>query len=209
MNLSLGIYDIFANAIPGSLYLIAGLYTAVRVGWIGEGVVDRLDSTTGFIGVVIAAYLLGQVLGPILRQTVERVPWGRPAPDQGRHNFVDRNPALAQRRFIDVDPFTLLAGLRQVSPEAAIEVDRARAAGLMLRAASPAFLLGAAIAIVEAVATRRLAALVAAAALLVAAALALREGRKFARWALTHTLECAAWMPELDHGRAGPPPRDP
>jgi hypothetical protein len=34
MNLSVSIYDVFASAVPGSLYLVAGIYLAARFGWV-------------------------------------------------------------------------------------------------------------------------------------------------------------------------------
>lgn len=121
-----------------------------------------------------------------------------------REEFRRRNPAVAARPFVDADPFTLLAGLRQVSPEAASEVDRSRAGGIMLRSTSPAFLFGAAIAVVEAIAGGRLAAVAVGLAMFVLAALSLFEGQKRNRWAQMHTYECAVWMPEVDV-RLAPP----
>jgi hypothetical protein len=34
MNISLGIFDVFANAVPGSLYVLLTLYASVRLGWV-------------------------------------------------------------------------------------------------------------------------------------------------------------------------------
>jgi hypothetical protein len=138
------------------------------------------------------------VFAPILRQAVEMVPLWRQSPDAARREFVARNPDLADRGFVDLNPFTLLAGLRQHSSEAAAEVDRSRAIGLMLRSTSPAFVLGVVIALVEAACGEWSEGLAAAALLLAMAGLSLREGRKFGHWALIHTFECAAWLPGVD-----------
>lgn len=212
MNLSLGVFDIFANAIPGSLYLLAGVYVSIRFGWLDTDQIAGLDTTVAIIGALVVSYLLGQILAPGLRKLIEQVPLWQHPPGAVRREFMARNPALAARPFVNVDPMTLLAALRQESPDTAVDVDRSRATGIMLRSASPAFLAGTAIALVEAVAVRRLSAVAAALALAVLAVLALREGRKFSRWAHHYTLECAAWLPEVDTRLAtptAPPTQDP
>lgn len=197
MNLSLGIYDVFANAIPGSLYLLATVYVGIRFGWIDLADLTGLDTAFALTGAVLASYLLGQVLGSSLRLVVERLPLWRGSAEDVRTEFRRRNPTLADRPFVQADQYTLLAGLRQRSPEAAIEVDRSRAAGIMLRSASPAFLTGAAIAFVEAIVSGRSAAVAAGLALAVLAVLSLHEGHKRSRWAHIHTLECAVWMADV------------
>ena len=194
MNLSLGIYDVFANAIPGSLYLVAILYVSIRLGWIDLADLTGLDTTFALAGAALASYLLGQALGSSLRRLVELLPLWRRSVDDVRAEFVERNPTLADRPLVEADHFTLLAGLRQRSPEAATEVDRSRAAGLMLRSASPAFLIGAVISFVEAIVSGRGAAVASGLGLVALAVLSLYEGHKRSRWAYMHTFECAVWM---------------
>ena len=198
MNLSLGIFDLFATAIPGSLYLLATVYLGTRWGWVDRDDLADLDTTFAIGGAVIGSYLLGHVFAPVLRQAIEMVPLWRQGPDAARREFLARNPDLAGRSFVDLNPFTLLAGLRQHSNDAAAEVDRSRAIGLMLRSACPAFVLGAVIALGEAMCGEWSAGLAAAVLLLAMAGLSLREGRKFGHWALIHTFECAAWIPGVD-----------
>ena len=198
MNLSLGIYDVFANAVPGALYLVLGLYLGVRFGWVTADELAGLDSTIAVLGALVASYLLGQVVGSGMRWLVDRTGlWGTSTSDI-RADFRRRNPTVAHRGFIDADPFTLLAGLRQVSPEAAVEVDRSRATGIMMRAACPAFLLGAAVAVAEAVAQGEPTLVLGGAGLVALAAMSFYEGQKRSRWARTHTYECALWMPDVD-----------
>ena len=205
MNLSLGIYDVFANAVPGALYLLLGVYLGVRFGWVTVDDLAGLDSTLALLGALVASYLLGQVLATSLRGLVDRTGlWGTSTADV-RVEFRRRNPTVAHRPFVDADPYTLLAGLRQVSPESAAEVDRSRAAGIMMRSAVPALLLGAVVALVEAVVRGEPAALLVAAALVALAALALREGQTRNRWARIHTYECAAWMPDVEARLSMPP----
>lgn len=205
MNLSINIYDLFANAIPGSLYLAATIYVAVRFGWVDMDDLAGLNTTMALVGAIVASYLLGQIVGSNLRWLVERLPLWQISSGEVRDVFCRRNPTMVGRPFLDVDVFTLLAGLRQVSPQAADEVDRSRAQGIILRSACPAFLIGAVIAGAEAVVHTRLGPAVAAVGLLVMAALALYEGHKRSRWARIHTYECAVWLPDIDT-RLGLPP---
>lgn len=206
MNLSLSIYDVFANAVPGSLYLALTIYLGVRFGWIDLADLAGLDTTFALVGAVVASYLLGQVAASTMRRLIERFPlWGRPTAEV-RERFRRRNPTVADRPFVDADVYTLLAGLRQVSPEAATEVDRSRAAGIMLRSACPAFLIGAVIAFVEAVAGGEAGAAVAGVGLVALAGLSLYEGQIRSTWARMHTFECAVWMPDVD-ARLVPPDR--
>ena len=199
MNLSLGIFDLFATAIPGSLYLLTALYLGIHCEWVDADDLAELDTTFAVIGAALGSYLLGHVFAPIMRQAIEMVPLWRQGPDAARREFQARNPDLAGRSFIELNPFTLLAGLRQHSNDAAAEVDRSRAIGLMLRSACPAFVIGAGIAATEGVCGGRwVPGLVVGLALLGMAGLALREGRKFGHWALIHTFECAAWIPGVD-----------
>jgi hypothetical protein len=208
VNLSLGIYDLFANTVPGALYLVIGIHLTLRFGWVSADDLGGLDSTVAVLGAILASYLLGQVVGSRLRWLVDRTGlWGT-STAAVRAEFRRRNPSVAHRPFIDADPFTLLAGLRQVSPEAAVEVDRSRATGIMMRAACPAFAIGAAIAAVEAVVRGEPVVLLATVALVALAVGSFREGQTRNRWARSHTYECALWMPDVDErlGMPAPPP---
>lgn len=198
MNVSLSIYDVFATAVPGSLYLAVTIYLGVRFGWVEWADLADIDTTFALVGAVLASYLLGQSAGAVLRRQVERLGWWRTSTATVRAEFRRRNPTVADRPFLDADVFTLLAGIRQVSSEAAMEVDRARAVGIMLRSASPAFLIGGAIALVEGVFGGHAAGLGACLGLLALAGLSFYEGQVRGRWAQMHTYECAVWLPDAD-----------
>jgi hypothetical protein len=209
VNLSLGIYDLFANTVPGTLYLIIGIHLTLRFGWVTADGLGGLDSTVAVLGAILASYLLGQVVGSRLRWLVDRTGLWSTSPAAIRAEFRRRNPSVAHRPFIDADPFTLLAGLRQVSPEAAVEVDRSRAAGIMMRAACPAFAIGAVIAAVESAVRGEPVVLVATVALAALAAASFREGQTRNRWAEFHTYECTLWMPDVDERLGMPAPTSP
>lgn len=201
MNRSFGIFDVFATAIPGSLYLLEAVYVAVRFGWLDLDELSDVNATLSVTVAVLTSYLLGHLLAPAVLNLANRLPPWRPTPqdtvDAARGEFVRRNPTLANRGFLYAHGLTLVAGLRQRAPDAASSVDRNRATGLMLRMASPAFLVAAIISVGEVVAGRFLA-VAATFGLVVASGLALREGRKFARWTLFATWENAAWLPDVE-----------
>jgi predicted benzoate:H+ symporter BenE len=58
MSLTLSIYDLFAYAIPGSLYLALLAYLGDRLGWVSLEGATSLSTTILLIGAVLASYLL-------------------------------------------------------------------------------------------------------------------------------------------------------
>src|SRR3712207_2105489 len=72
-----------------------------------------------------------------------------------KEEFLRRNTHASPRRFLQVDPFTLLAALEAEDNEAAAEVSRLRATGLMLSRSVRALALGVATAFVETFTGRR------------------------------------------------------
>jgi hypothetical protein len=61
MNLSLGVFDIFAYSVPGSLYLALLLFVLDQTGWVDIDQVGDLNSTILVAGGIIASYLLGHL----------------------------------------------------------------------------------------------------------------------------------------------------
>lgn len=198
MNQSFGVFDVFANAIPGSLYLAATIYVSIRFGLVELDDITGLDTTLAIVGATVLSFLMGMLVAKPLRQLIERGPLIAATLEDARDEFARRNPTLADREFLSADPMTLLAGVRMHSCETAERVDRSRATGQLLRNIVPALLIGAAIACVEAVVQVHLLPLGAAGLLLLAAWVALREGQKFARWAVISTFEHAVWLAKLE-----------
>jgi hypothetical protein len=149
MAILLGIFDLLAFAIPGSLYLTAFAYVSHRAGWIDVPSFLQLPSLLLLIAVAIAAFLIGQAAHP-LGSLVDRInPFGAiDLSDEARDDFLRRNPSATERRFLQEDPLTLLAALEVHDREAAADVFRLRAVGLMLSRAVPALGLGTLIAVV-------------------------------------------------------------
>jgi hypothetical protein len=57
MSVSLGVFDVFANAVPGSLYLAIAVYLANRFEWLDVHDLRDVDSALLILGAIIAAYL--------------------------------------------------------------------------------------------------------------------------------------------------------
>ena len=61
MSFTLSVFDLFANAIPGSLYLAVFVYVSDRLGWIDPTATQRLNTTVLLFGAALASYLLGHL----------------------------------------------------------------------------------------------------------------------------------------------------
>ena len=150
MAIILGVFDLLAYAVPGSLYLTVFAYVSHRAGWIDVPSLLELPSLLLLIAVAIAAFLIGQASYP-LGNMIDRVnPFGsNNLSGEAKEEFVRRNAVAAARRFLELDPFTLLAALEADDNEAAAEVSRLRATGLMLSRSVPPLVLGVLTAAVE------------------------------------------------------------
>jgi hypothetical protein len=200
MAFILGIFDLLAYAIPGSLYLTTFAYVSHRAGWIDVPSLVALPSLLLLLAVAVAAFLTGQAAHPLGR-LVDRVnPFGSGQPEQeAREEFLRRNAVAARRRFLQLDPFTLLAALEADDREAAADVFRLRSVGLMLSRSVPALALGAVIAVVEIVTSRLpLFAGLTGLVLVLVGAGCLYQSASFHRWAILRTYELSFWNDDLD-----------
>src|SRR5918997_5223603 len=112
MAFILGVFDFLAYAIPGSLYLTTFAYVSHRAGWIDVPSLLGLPSLLLLTAVAVAAFLTGQASSP-LGSMIDRInPFGSSElPDEAKQEFLRRNAGATRRRFLQVDPFTLLAAL--------------------------------------------------------------------------------------------------
>jgi hypothetical protein len=199
MAIVLGVFDLLAYAIPGSLYLAVFAYASHRAGWIDVPSLLALPSLLLLIGVAIAAFLLGQASYP-LGSLLDRInPFGSTdLPGEAKEEFLRRNAAAAPRRFLQADPFTLLAALEADANEAAAEVSRLRATGLMLSRCVPPLVLGVVTALVELFsgALPVFAGLTGLVLALVAAG-CLHQSATFLRWAIIRTYELSYWNDQI------------
>jgi hypothetical protein len=200
MAFILGIFDLLAYAIPGSLYLTTFAYVSHRAGWIDVPSLLGLPSLVLLVAVAVASFLTGQASYP-LGSMVERFnPFGSKEPSkEAREEFVRRNAIETPRRFLQLDPFTLLAALEADDREAAADVFRLRSVGLMLGRSVPALTLGAVIALVE-IFTGRIPLFAGLTGLVLAlvAAGCLYQAASFRKWAIIRTYELSFWNDDMD-----------
>jgi hypothetical protein len=198
--LVLGVFDLLAYAIPGSLYLAVFTYASHRAGWIDAPSLLEIPTVLLLIAVAVAAFLMGQASYP-LGSWIERInPFGSTdLPTEAKQEFLRRNAVAASRRFLQVDPFTLLAALEADANEAAAEVSRLRATGLMLSRSVPALAVGLLIALVEIFTggVPLFAGLTGAVLALVALG-CLYQSATFQQWAIIRTYELSLWNGDID-----------
>ncbi|EFC85105.1 hypothetical protein [Parafrankia sp. EUN1f] len=210
MNLSLGVFDIFAYSVPGSLYLTLLLYVLDRASWIDLGQVGDLNSTLLIAGGIIASYLLGHLTYAPRRFLGRRMPRWLGQGRDARREFLDRFPGARSMAFVRVDPALVFAAIEVKAPDSAVEISRLRASGIALRNAGLAMLLATVVAAVELVVSheRGLAAF-GVAAFLAGFVGATRAGHELSHWAALKTLEVAFWLPDIEAELATrtPPPQ--
>jgi hypothetical protein len=200
MNLTLSIFDLFAYIIPGSLYLTLLAYVSDRLGWLDFSSAKNLNTVILLIGAALASYLLGHITYQLGRfvDGVLLPSWRRGIPGT-KQQFLAHVPTPKARLLVQIDEYLLLTAAEIRAQEAAIEISRFRAGGLMLRNAVPALLLGFIVSLVELiVGNSRLLAATSSVVLILATLAALRHGREQSEWATHKTFEVAFWIPEVD-----------
>lgn len=196
MNLALGIYDTFTHLVPGSLYLALLIHISERLGWLNIGALKDINATLLLIGAALASYLLGHIGYAFGRYVDYRVP----SPGKQRYDpidlFIGRTSSSSKAKSLSkVDEYLLLAAAEVRAKEAAVEITRLRAIGLMLRNSFPALGLASIVCLAEAVlGANLLLTLCSSAFLLVTAFATLYNGRMYIRWATSKTLEIAFWV---------------
>jgi hypothetical protein len=200
MAIILGIFDLLAYAVPGSLYLATFAYVSHRAGWIDVPSLVGLPSLLLLIGLAVAAFLTGQASHP-LGNAVDRFnPFGSTRlSEEAREEFLRRNAVATPRKFLQLDPFTLLAALAVDDKEAAADVFRLRSVGLMLSRSVPALALGTVIALVEIVTgSLPLFAGLTGLVLALVAGGCLYQSATFRKWAIIRTYELSFWNDDMD-----------
>jgi hypothetical protein len=200
MAFILGIFDLLAYAIPGSLYLAAFAYVSHRAGWIDVPSLLGLPSLLLLIALAVGAFLTGQAAYPLGSMVDRFNPFGsREAAKEAREEFVRRNAIATPKKFLQLDPFTLLAALEADDREAAADVFRLRSVGLMLSRSVPAMTVGAVIALVE-IFTGKLPLFAGLTSLFLAlvAVGCLYQAATFGKWAIIRTYELSFWNGDMD-----------
>jgi hypothetical protein len=196
VSLTLGVFDLFTYAAPGAMYLALFAHIAIRLGWFDTDQVAGANTTLLLLGLLLASYVLGHVtyrLGSVLDMITGR------RHQNAATEFSGRVHTAQARRLVSIHPALLLAAAEIHAKDAAIEVSRLRAVGLMLRNIAPATLFGAVTAIVECLTgTSPARTLTAAALLLAATGSLLLQSDRLRRWAVIKTYEIAYWIPQVE-----------
>jgi hypothetical protein len=200
MSLILGFFDLLAYAIPGALYLTTFAYVAHRAGWVDVVSVLQVPSLLLIVVLTVAAFLTGQAATPLGSLIDRRNPFGSTAvPDQAKAEFLGRNADAAPRRFLEADPYTLLAAIEVGDKEAATDVTRLRSVAAMLSRSVPALALGAVVAFAEAfTGSLPLFAVLTGIGLLLVAAGCLVQSVAFRKWVIIRTYELCLWNEDIE-----------
>jgi len=199
MSLTLSIYDLFAYAIPGSLYLALLAYVGNRLGWVSLEEATSLSTTILLIGATLASYLLGHLTYQLGRFVERALPGSGRTISDGQRGFLAHAPGPQSESLVERDPYFLFNAALIRAKEAALEVSRFRAGALMLRNSVPALILALIVSLIEVVGgEHRLLAGCSAALFLAGAVSALRHSREQATWAVETTYQIAYWMAEAE-----------
>ena len=209
MSISLGLFDLFTYIIPGSLYLALIAYAAERFSWIEIGQFGNVPSLVLFGGILIASYLLGFVADPLAAQLDKRMRfWKARYQEDAKEVFKTRAPGAARRLYVRADLYLLLAAAETSQKEAALEISRFRATGLMLRNCSVPFLVACVVSIAEAiVGTHPVAAILCAVFFGAAVFSCIGQGARLRGWANMKTLDICYWIPDIDDMVLGQDPK--
>lgn len=204
MNIVVGVFDLFTYAVAGGLYVVLAGYVGDRLDLVQLASLNSVNGVLLVIGAVVLSYLCGILAYPLGALLNRVVPRRRRDP---RAEFRRRNPAARDRDYVDADSFLLLSALQMHDMDAATEVNRLRASGLMARNSGPALGLAAITALVEAFTSGHpVLAAVSTVAFGAASVLLVLQGRRLGYMASIKTLELCFWLPDLDD-RTAPKPQ--
>jgi hypothetical protein len=201
MTIQLGLFDVFTYTIPGSLYLALISYIGERLGWFDIANLKNVPSLVLIGGLLICSYIVGFVADPVAAQLDRWLRhWKAKYHGHARETFKEQVPSAGTRSYAMADLYLLLALAETTYKEAALEISRLRATGLMLRNCSVPFLFASVVSIVEAaIGSRPL--LAALCALLFAGAVlsCIFQGKRLRVWADMKTLQICYWIPGIDN----------
>jgi len=198
LSISLGVWDLFAYTVPGSLYLSLGIFIAAKFAWIKPSALIHGSTVLLVIGGLVISYILGHATSPLAHASDLLIP-GRPRSKAARQEFAGRTPAAAKRPYVQADMALLRAAIEVKEKESALELARIGATWHMMRNCSVALALGSVTSIVCAITgSGTIAAVVSACVLGAAAAASLRQSRRFRSWWYLKTLETSYWIPGID-----------
>jgi hypothetical protein len=198
MSFSLGLYELFAYAVPGSLTLALLVYVGTRVDCVDLTKLHDVPSAISLVGAAIVSYALGHFVYAFGELVSRFLPFRKPS-QAIRESFVSKVPAAADRTYVGADRHLLLAVVELNNREVATEIIRLRALGIMSRSLSVPLALASVTALVEAFVSSHTAFAACCAFLfMLGTVVFLWQGQVLQRWAYAKTLEICFWLPDID-----------
>jgi len=205
MSLSLGIFDVFTYTIPGSLYLGVVIFVVSKLGWADVGQLKSVPTLILVGGALITSYIAGFVADPLAEMLDRRLRISKAIYSTDvRESFINRVPSARHRPYVQADLHLLHAMAETNATDAASEISRLRATGLMLRNCSVPFLAACITSAVEAADGDHILEATLSSVVFAAAALSgIRQGKCLRIWANLKTLEICYWIPGIDEMAQG------
>jgi hypothetical protein len=200
VSLSLGLFDVFTYIVPGSLYLSITIYLGNTFGWMNLGQLKNVPSIVVVGGILVASYVLGIVTNPLAAALDRSLrPWKGVYDADVRQEFVSRVPSASGRPYVQSDFYLLLAAAEMNDKEAALEISRLRAVGLMIRNCTVPLLVACTVSIIDVAFGKNVPAAVVCSVLFASATLSgIHQGKRLRQWANMKTLEICYWIPDID-----------
>lgn len=201
MTFALGVFELFTYMIPGSLYIGLFGYVGTQLGWFDAMDLQKSPSLLMVLALALAAYVIGQGTYNVARLIERLLPrfMSRRSAKEALEGFIRRPGIRSERPFLQIDIFTLVAAAELNNKDAAAEISRLRAVGLMLRNVVPPLLLGSITSTAEIFTSSSRVFAGTIAVLLVLIALGcFRRASTMRSWATTKTLELCYWIKDID-----------
>lgn len=201
MSISLSIYDVFANLLPGLVYLFAINEFIKSVGYKGMDI-STLPSSAQTIGILFIGYLLGHLFNALTYNGWYML-FYRDSSLHDRNNMLsDSGKALASLReqypdlnfdtFQPRDSDVLFSALQVNDKELADRIEITRVTAIMMRNVSFGLFIVGMVEVIYAVRDASLANIVTALACMVASRLALSQTAKYYHWFFKDVFRIAA-----------------
>lgn len=206
MTFALGVFDVIAYMVPGSLYaaLLIGYFerfTSLRL----ADAAAASGSVTA-ISCVVAAFALGHATYGLGRMVDRRLPGGSGGSSitEARRISVERLSPWMDASVLDVDPALLLTSIQMRWQDIALDILRLRASAVMMRNCVVPLGIGCLSLAGFAIQDESLNSAVGAALLAALAVGAVFQGRMLAQWSFQKTYEASVWLPRSAVGEAVP-----
>jgi len=209
VSFSLGLYELFAYSVPGSLTLALLVYVGVRLDAVDLSKLLDTPSALLIVGAAVASYMLGHLVFAVGETIGRFLPFRRES-SEVRESFATKAPGARNRAYVAADRHLLLAAVELHNRDAAAEIIRLRALGLMSRSLSVSLTLATVVALGELIAGSAWTVAAGCAIVFVAATtIFLWQGQVLQRWAYAKTLEVCYWLPNIDEDVQGATAHEP